>query len=682
MDVTPRLKIRAVRLEAVTPVGTFGRTVTFDVGLNIIRADNSSGKSTLLQAIIYALGLEGMLSAQREIPLPHVMTERLNTGTRETPVQQSAVMLEIENQAQDIVTIIRYVKHPKIRDKLVRVSHGAGLTGDGTSGSRDYFVRRPGAAQREAGFHNFLEQFIGWRLPMVPRFDGSEGPLYMETLFPYFYVEQKHGWSGIQARIPTYLGIRDVAKRTAEYVLDLEVFRRIIARQRILSSLSELDSDWRSAHRELLELTKATGVGLAKPPQRISDSLDESTAEPIVLLNDRWISMRAAENKLSEELASITSQPVRTVGQSAAQAERELEIEERAVRTLLASLSALSENRDELQKRANQLELRIEALREDLQRHKDAKILVGLGSDYATELFFEHVCPTCHQDVHDGLDITSHAMSVDENIDFIDRELKTFEAAQEDTVRLLDTVNIQERALRDELVNHRRQVRALRESLSTSENAPSIADIRRRVTLEDKLEAIRGGARTLENLRMQLSNIATRHAQQRAQLESNGTSTLEQSDAAKISALQEHVRRQLRRYNFNSLPPDEIEISPETYRPAHEGFDLGFDLSASDNIRMIWSYLLGMLRVSAETGGNHLNLLILDEPRQQETAPESYRQLLQQAAEQGVLGEQIIFATSESLDRLGEMLGAAKVNVHHLPPGEKLLVPSDTRIMT
>ncbi|MCV7165749.1 hypothetical protein, partial [Mycobacterium stomatepiae] len=89
--------------------------------------------------------------------------------------------------------------------KLINVAMGPAITEPNAYESRDFFVRRAGGAQREAGFHHFLADFIGWKLPNVTRMDGSEIPLYMETLFPYFYVEQKHGWSGVQARIPTYL---------------------------------------------------------------------------------------------------------------------------------------------------------------------------------------------------------------------------------------------------------------------------------------------------------------------------------------------------------------------------------------------------------------------------------------------------------------------------------------------
>ncbi|WP_445271194.1 hypothetical protein, partial [Streptomyces sp. DSM 41634] len=92
-------------------------------------------------------------------------------------------------------------------------------------------------------------------------------------------------------------------------------------------------------------------------------------------------------------------------------------------------------------------------------------------------------------------------------------------------------------------------------------------------------------------------------------------------------------------------------------------------------IRVIWAYLLGILRVADEYGGNHLNLLIFDEPKQQDTASESYQELLQEAAGQGTRGAQIIFATSENLDSLLAMLGDASFHLQDIGAGQKLLRP-------
>src|SRR5699024_8785495 len=120
----------------------------------------------------------------------------------------------------------------------------------------DYFVRRHGAAQNFAGFHRYFADFLGLELPHVTRNDGSETLLYLETLFPYFFVEQKHGWSGIQARMPVYLAIRDVGKRSAEFILGLESLHRLLQRQRIHAELNQLDAQWQNSMGQISEYSR------------------------------------------------------------------------------------------------------------------------------------------------------------------------------------------------------------------------------------------------------------------------------------------------------------------------------------------------------------------------------------------------------------------------------------------
>ncbi len=74
-------KLRRLRLRALTERGWYGVELGFTDGLNVLWADNTMGKSTCLQGMIYVLGLERMLSPRREIPLPHAMTSHLVTDT-------------------------------------------------------------------------------------------------------------------------------------------------------------------------------------------------------------------------------------------------------------------------------------------------------------------------------------------------------------------------------------------------------------------------------------------------------------------------------------------------------------------------------------------------------------------------------------------------------------------------
>jgi hypothetical protein len=92
-----------------TGEGLFGTTLKFEDGLVLLRANNSMGKSTCIQAIIYALGLEKMLGPSSSIPLPHVMTRYVEEGNREIQALESQVLLEVENRAGEHLTIQRSV---------------------------------------------------------------------------------------------------------------------------------------------------------------------------------------------------------------------------------------------------------------------------------------------------------------------------------------------------------------------------------------------------------------------------------------------------------------------------------------------------------------------------------------------------------------------------------------------
>ena len=92
------------------------------------------------------------------------------------------------------------------------------------------------------------------------------------------------------------------------------------------------------------------------------------------------------------------------------------------------------------------------------------------------------------------------------------------------------------------------------------------------------------------------------------------------TDRKKLDMLRKKYIENLHRYGYKSVPDLElVTISEETYLPLYEGFDMKFDSSASDGIRVIWAFSMALLQVSIEMQGNHPGLLIFDEPDQQST---------------------------------------------------------------
>src|SRR5688572_26062878 len=109
------LRVRNLLLVAETDAGTFGRDVEFHNGLNLVRADNTHGKSTVMQSIVYALGLEAMIDSRHDVPLPPAMTDTLRDERgREHNVAESYVMLEIENGQGARLSCQRWVAHDRI----------------------------------------------------------------------------------------------------------------------------------------------------------------------------------------------------------------------------------------------------------------------------------------------------------------------------------------------------------------------------------------------------------------------------------------------------------------------------------------------------------------------------------------------------------------------------------------
>ena len=674
--MTSSLRIRGLSLRVKTAYGLAGRTLRFSDGLNLLRADNSSGKSTALQAMIYALGLEGMLSPSHRIPLPHAMTASISLNGHESAVLESSVLLEVANGDSEIITIERAVVDPLRHTRLIIVHRGSAITDPGQYAREEYFVRGSGAAQNEAGFHRYLAAFLGLKLPRVSKMDGGEVPLYLETLFPYFYVEQKHGWSGLQARIPSYFGIRDVGKRSAEFVLGLKAFDQVLLRQRLASNLAEVDAEWQSSSQAFLVEAKSAHVVIQEPPSRVANGLPDGTAVPVVSMDGGWLPLADAVIELKTRIAILNETAVPTVGQVAQGLNTELRGLESGLQQVVAISAGLWEERSELQRGVEQVDARLEALNEDLQRHKDSRTLQGYGAEHAHDLIAEHVCPTCHQDLQDGADISVHAMTIAENIAFIQRQISTFKGTKADTIRVLGAVDIRLDSLSKQAHDYREEIRAVKDTLASSNTAPSIADVRTRLQLQEKLSLLEEKQDGIIAHRDALVATAGRWAEQKALLDAAAKSGTATEDTMKLDRVQQLVRTQLEKYGFKSLEPFNVDIDRETYRPVNDGFDLGFDLSASDMIRVIWSYLFALLAVGTVDGA-HLGVLIFDEPRQQETHRESYQALLAHAASEGVTGSQIIFATSEESGSLRTMLGSGEFNLIDLPPGEKLLVKLD-----
>jgi hypothetical protein len=236
---------------------------------------------------------------------------------------------------------------------------------------------------------------------------------------------------------------------------------------------------------------------------------------------------------------------------------------------------------------------------------------------------------------------------------------------RDDSSRALEAKRERLGALRQRSADLRSQIRAIRTDLVSSENAPSAGELARRLRVKDRIDQLAGVDERFLELLAELDKLASEGKGVSAALARLPKDQLSADDSEKIAALESSFIEQLHEYEFGSFFDEALKISREDYRPRREDWDLQADISASDSIRVVWAYLLGLLEVSRLFETNHPGLLVFDEPRQQSTEMVSFAALLQRAGSDANAG-QILFATSEELGPLKQMLADVPHHLHSI----------------
>lgn len=662
------IQLRHLRLRSFTATRAFGTDIPLEAGLNVVQAPNTSGKSTCLQAIIYALGLERSLGPQLIVPLPYAMREQIHQF-KEDPyelVLQSYVELEIANAQGEIVVLHRDVVGEK-STKLIQTWSGPSLSSEMPRGEqRDFFVLDGGSATNESGFHAFLAHFLDWDLPIVARYDGTECPLYLEAIFPMLFVEQKRGWSSIQGPFPTYLRIQDVARRVMEFLLDLETAKNRRRRAELRAAISELLGRWSDRRKSLEEAATRVGRirGLAVQPS--AEFAAAPTLDLQLYYQGEWTRLADVLQIATGRVAELEASQVETVEQAAP----DIQARVTELRSQLDALSAVLEAvRGEYgaETQDNEaLEERVGALETDLKRNQDAQKLQRLGSELGRAAW-ENVCPTCHQGVSNELlpTVDSVGMALDENIAFIKSQLELYRSGLANSRERLQEIAARYRGSERDLQDKQQQLRALRQELTRPSASPSRAAIEEIVRLQAFVDRLEGVDELANSLLDELREIASEWALATSNLRQLPADELTVADKLKIEHLQTAIRRHLERYGFRSFQPGEISLSYDNFRPLVLRNDKGetvekeinFEMSASDAIRLKWAYYLSCMELMRDFSVNHPGLAIFDEPGQQEVESSSLFEFLRSAAQSSQHGQQVLVSTSETYEAVSATLG-------------------------
>ncbi|KQV45135.1 hypothetical protein ASC93_00855 [Massilia sp. Root335] len=276
-------------------------------------------------------------------------------------------------------------------------------------------------------------------------------------------------------------------------------------------------------------------------------------------------------------------------------------------------------------------------------------------------------------------------MNLDENIAYLknqcsmlDRQIAGFRSDIEEVERISSELGRRLAAKSDHL-------KALRGDVSTGA-VQSKAMIRRQVYLESQVEKLAEIDRLMHEKLPNLESLARQLKVNQGHRAKLPKERYAENDQEKIAIFEKWFRANAGSFGYESASIRDVEISRDTLTPVLEHIelreinrknrtDIKADSSASDFVRLIWSYLLALYQTSAnrEVRGNHLGVLMLDEPGQHSMRVESQHALFQLLALEP--GLQSIVAAS--FDEMDSVFTQATLNVKFklIEWGDKLIRP-------
>jgi len=681
------MKINALKIEISTTNGEYGFSCSFLMGLNIIRGNNSSGKSTLLNSMIYALGMEELIGNKGDKTLPYALKEYVPNDEDKYKIVNSRIILEIQNQKEEYLSLIRSIRSDEKNNKLIELIDGPYLTGNVSDVStRPTYIHDAGSAQdNNVGFFRVLEEFLGLKLPNVPSTSGSEVKLYLQTIFSALIIEQKRGWTDYIANTP-YFSIRNVHNKIIEYLLSLDVFENDRVRNKLNLEIIEIHQLWDTEKYKIKLIEDNNRLNISGVPIKPSSEFDQNLVTINKLLGEETLSLNEHISNLVDRIQQLKTKSennYKDVPDTVIK-KMELAIEE------LSRLNSLHESIvSEIHLNKSLLtdySSTKESASDDLKKNKLAKKLKALGADFNLEISKDS-CPTCHQHVDDSLllaDMHVQPMNIDENIVYLDKQTKMLDRYMHGVENLIQKQNRQLTQIQAELSSKKSEILGIKHDIS-SVSEISEADLRNQLRYEDEILKLESAEDEFSEILSELNLISIRFKENKVKRASLPTEYLSRLDKKKIRYMESAFKTMARKFGYKSADANEIILNQDTYLPFLSGLalreinetkkpndaDIKADSSASDFVRLIWSYLLSIYDTSKHHHGNHPGLIALDEPGQHSMRDTSVNALFK--AINSYAGLQGIIAASFDENDDVFQKETEGVNFHLIEVGDKLI---------
>lgn len=602
---------------------------TFTEGVNIITSSiNTSGKSAIINSIIYCLGIEELIGGKRghkalSSAFHNKIWDEAGDDSKQHDtysVLYSTIYLEITN-GDEIVTLKRHADHPNISDSLVTVYFSPyAEIGDDLTKVEDFYVNSQGAARNTKGLFTFLQNFLSLDFPLVPKYKGDPSKLYLQNIFGAFFIEQKRGWSDILARVPNY-GIIDVKQRVVEFLLSLDTMENEANKSKIKKRIEKINLDWKTLYIEFTNKISPFYISNLEPNAMvIGEDLIENKIIKLIKRNDNE-SQETIDSYIENQIIKKTK-----LNNDIYEKNNDIHLLEKEKEKVLEEISIINSKIDKLRSKIRHIETEVleyeksrSVIYEDIQNNKDLNKLKSLGANEQIKVF-ENVCPVCHQGINDSLIDSQQdiqVMSIEENISYLTQQLKLFDNMIKQKKEIKENIEVNLLLLRKRVTTLSSLVKAFNNDIYNVSESYSEASIEKKIRLKLEIDDKEKIKEEFHSVLSRFINLSNDLKVEMDKLKDLPKERLSESDNKKLTFFSDYFVRKLRKFDYRSVSNlSEISISKDTYMPEANGFDLKSDSSASDNIRTIWAYTLGLMKTSDKYSGNHLGIVIFDEPKQ------------------------------------------------------------------
>ena len=633
------IRITRITIAGRSAGGAFEGAITFPAGLFVFSAENHYGKSLAVTAIAWCLGLEPMYGVRDDdvtcFPIAAHEVLDLADDARRQRVLESWATLELVRDDDERIRITRPIVG-NTTEASVEVIRGR------QSRTSRLVARYQAMKDETGGLQNFLFEWMRFPRIRVVTTRGGLAEVYFENIAPHFFVDQKEGWTNIQALQVYRYGLVDVSQVSVEFLLgaDQALRARLQAQEataretRLKAQAAVLTSQvetlfarqgWAfhfSSHGTVADIAKRWTKLQLKEVARKEFNFDLASEQ--ARLAERSVNLQKvlAQEGIDRNNAAAAS--------DASQVAINLKNERHTLRAEFLSVRSQKAEYDQL---AESIEHRMHAAGDVLRLKRD-----GIGRLEVVE------CPTCHRTVDpSSFGLTAHSTTaVEAHIEALKRDrmlvLENVKSVGDQITRLAARLAAVDEELRNAeraLVGINSVAGSVREQLAKA--ASDLAALDREKERNHAIASELDDAQTAVNTWLEEARAVEANELSKGDLEQ------------RVRAFELSLQDYLLAFGHKGVPADEARLVrlDDEYVPYLETRRIRALGSASDNARLIAAYALGLASASKSMHGHHPGFLLFDEPLQQNPDPDHRELFLKflEGATRGLPGQLILFTS-------------------------------------